>query len=107
MFLFSTIIPNTRTGIQWLENFNKTNFCDTINITLKTTKNPYVGRESVVALMDTMDGNLFDYAEKLPSLLELNPHVGENTLDLNPFHLMEVIVDITRKLADSLYCLKY
>ena len=98
-------------NIRWLENFNKTNFCDTINITLKTTKNPhfkhFLGKESVVALMDTMDGNLFDYAEKLPSLLELNPHVGENTLDLNPFHLMEVIVDITRKLADSLYCLTY
>ena len=93
-------------NIRWLEGSNTTNLCNTINIILKTTKNPHLGKESVVALMDTMDGNLFDYAEKLPSLLELNPHVGENTLGVNPFHLMEVIVDITRKLADSLYCLK-
>ena len=94
-------------NIRWLGKINQSNFCDTINISLKSAVNPYVGdKENIIALMDTMDGNLNDYARQLPSLLELNPHVGENTLDINPFHLMEVIVDITRKLADSLYCLK-
>ena len=93
-------------NVRFLETNKIVKFCNTINITLKTSINPYIGKESVIALMDSMDGNLLNYASDLSPLLELDPIVGENPYPgLNPLYIMKVIVDITRQVADALYCL--